>query len=173
LFSSGVAREGSPATIMLGGVKVTLATKAHFLAVLPDGGRPQLIRLHRYRLGRRIGGVPCAERVLCYCPCGHRTSALFLHEGRFVCRPCTKLHHLSDNLRRDERLLARMDRLAKLVGGDGVGIMFPPRPKHMRKAYYRRLESEFRQLDEEWNKAAWKHLFGDRSRRKQGSALEP
>jgi hypothetical protein len=155
LCSSGILREGRVAAIGVRGVRIHLVRNRTHMALVADGCSPQLLPLSSYVLGRD----GCATRTLAVCACGRRVASLYLRDGRFACRRCGGKRYNSDDYELHERLLARMDRLARLVGGGGVSIMFPPRPRFMRRAYYTRLEAEYHALDEQWNRAAFEHLF--------------
>jgi hypothetical protein len=173
LFSSGIAREGRVVAIGVGGTRMHVAASASHLAIVADGGRPQLFPLHRYRLGRRLGGVPCAERVLAVCGCGRRASRLVLHRGGFTCRHCFGLRYQSDYRLSHDQLLDRMAKLVRQVGGEGTPAAFPERPRFMKRSHYARLAAEFHELDERWNRVAYDWLSNRRVRKKRDAALEP
>jgi DNA-directed RNA polymerase subunit RPC12/RpoP len=71
----------------------------------------------------------------------------------FRCRHCHGLVYASTREPPYQRAIDRADRLRKRVGGDrGAfdGEDFPPKPKRMRWATYRRLEERYEDLQARW-----------------------
>jgi hypothetical protein len=170
LCSSGILREGRVAAIGVRGVRIHLVRNRTHMALVADGGSPQMLPLSAYTLGRD----GCATRTLAVCACGRRVASLYLRDGRFACRRCHGKRYFSDDYELHERSLSRMRKLHKLVAGDeNLGAVFPPRPPHMRRRYYQRLQDEFYERDARWNVAAFDALFPRRKSGKKGSALEP
>lgn len=77
------------------------------------------------------------------CPvCGVRVAILY-GAARFLCRRCSALAYPSQNENEGDRALRRANKIrARLGGRPGMLNAFPPRPKGMHHATYRRLRWE-------------------------------
>ena len=93
------------------------------------------------RTAQPFGG----ERLWFACPgCGRRCAVLY-GARRFRCRLCIGVPYGSQREAPHERLLRRVQGLRARLGGDeyaSLAMPFPPRPKRMRRATYRRLRAK-------------------------------
>jgi hypothetical protein len=153
---SGLLAPGRKGQVILGGVPITFAATDRLAAFRVDDGEPRVISLTSYRWGR-------STRTLGSCPrCHRRVAVLYALDREPMCWRCTGLRPAALQRPLHDRILHRMGKLVALVGGEGVPAVFPPRPKYMKRAYYDRLEAEYHELDEQWDRAAFQHLFPER-----------
>ena len=98
------------------------------------------------RTAQPFGG----ERVWFACPgCGRRCAVLY-GARRFRCRLCIGVSYGSQHEAAHERLLRRVQGLRARLGGElyaSLDLPFPPRPKRMRRATYRRLRARAGRLE--------------------------
>jgi len=97
------------------------------------------------------------ERLWFACPgCGRRCAVLY-GGRRFRCRLCVALPYPSQHEAVHERLLRRVQGLRERLGGElyaSLDMPFPPRPKRMRRATYRRLRARAGRLERAMSMAA-------------------
>jgi len=105
------------------------------------------------RTAQPLGG----ERLWFACPgCGRRCAVLY-GGCRFRCRLCVDAPYGSQREAPHERLLRRVQGLRARLGGDeyaSLAMPFPPRPKRMRRASYRRLRARAGRLERAMTAAA-------------------
>ena len=110
-------------------------------------------RVPLVRTAQPFGG----ERLWFACPgCGRRCAVLY-GGRRFRCRRCVGAPYGSQREARHERLLRRLQAIRARLGGNeyaSLGLPFPPRPKRMRWATYRRLRAEARRYSDAMAAAA-------------------
>jgi hypothetical protein len=94
---------------------------------------------------RRFGGV----RPYFVCPgvvngiaCGRRVAKLYGAGTYFLCRHCYRLAYASQREDRYDRALRHANNIRMRLGGEpGTASLFPKRPKGMRHANYKRLQT--------------------------------
>ena len=87
------------------------------------------------------------------CPGCNRRSRI-LYGPRFRCRLCHGLTYESQFESRAQRANRRARKIRRRLGGsDDVMDEFPPRPRGMHQATYRRLEALAAAMDERWEAA--------------------
>jgi hypothetical protein len=110
-------------------------------------------RVPLVRTAQPFGG----ERLWFACPdCGRRCAVLY-GGRRFRCRLCVDAPYGSQREPAHERLLRRVQTLRARLGGDlyaSLDMPFPPRPKRMRRATYRRLRARAGRLERAMSMAA-------------------
>jgi len=96
-------------------------------------------RVPLVRTAQPFGG----ERVWFACPGCSRRCAVLYGARRFRCRRCIGVPYGCQREPAHERLLRRVQGLRARLGGElyaSLDMPFPPRPKRMRRASYRRLQ---------------------------------
>ena len=98
-------------------------------------------RVPLVRTAQLFGG----ERLWFACPgCGRRCAVLY-GDHRFRCRRCVGALYGSQREALHERLLRRLQAIRARLGRNeyaSLGMPFPPKPKRMRQATYRRLRAK-------------------------------
>ena len=85
------------------------------------------------------------------CPGCHRQCRILYGGPRFRCRLCHGLQYESQFESRAQRANRRARKIRQRLGGsDGLMEEFPPRPRGMHWATYRRLEALEAAADEQW-----------------------
>jgi hypothetical protein len=105
------------------------------------------------RTAQPLGG----ERAWFACPCCGRRCAVLYGGWRFSCRRCVALPYASQHEAAHERRLRRVQGLRERLGGElyaSLDMPFPPRPKRMRRATYRRLRARAGRLERAMSMAA-------------------
>jgi hypothetical protein len=110
-------------------------------------------RVPLVRTAQPFGG----ERLWFACPgCGRRCAVLY-GGRRFRCRLCVGAPYGSQHEAPHERLLRRLQAIRARLGGNeyaSLDMPFPPRPKRMRRATYRRLRARAGRLERAMSMAA-------------------
>src|SRR3954447_23709331 len=110
-------------------------------------------RVPLVRTAQPFGG----ERLWFACPgCGRRCAVLY-GGRRFCCRCCVGAPYGSQREAPHERLLRRVQAIRARLGGNeyaSLALPFPPRPKRMRQATYRRLRAKARRYSDAMAAAA-------------------
>lgn len=106
--------------------------------------------------------TPChfgGDRTWLQCPCGRRTAALFDAGETFACRQCLGLtYSIQQEASRWRPLRGAQAIRRKLGGGASIVEPFPPRPRYMHRATYRRLIAKAERYEERTigHVAAWR-----------------
>jgi hypothetical protein len=111
---------------------------------IDQAGPDAVQRVVLTRTGQHVGG----ERIWLVCPDCHRRCSALCYAGHFRCRRCLGLRYPSQHQPLHERLLYRAQAIRKRLGGSGsMEEPFPGKPKGMRWATYRRLQSQDQALN--------------------------
>jgi hypothetical protein len=105
------------------------------------------------RTAQPFGG----ERAWFACPGCSRRCAVLYGGRKFRCRLCVGVPYGSQCEAPHERLLRRVQGLRERLGGSlyaSLDLPFPPRPKRMRRATYRRLRARAGRLERAMSMAA-------------------
>ncbi len=94
------------------------------------------------------------------CPgCGTRAGKLYLKNGLFRCRHCHRLVYHSQRQNKISRLLSRIHRIKRKLGGELiVGVSFPCKPKGMHWQTYQKIFLNCKVVEEQVYKAVQETL---------------
>lgn len=112
--------------------------------------------------------TPCnfgGERTWFQCPCGRRTAALFDARETFACRQCLGLTYSIQQEAPRWRPLRGAQAIRRRLGGSASIVEpFPPRPRYMHRATYKRLAEKAGRYEQKTigQIAAWRASISSR-----------